>query len=163
MAIAERNKYLNQPEKQHDQVWCLIDRDEFPEQRFRDALRLAAKQDIHVAYSIESFELWFVLRFSLFRTEIGREAYLEKLNSYFKQHGYKAYQKNDKQIYDKLIELQPQALRNAKKLSSKYASESDILKHDPETTVDQLVLALNYQGKDRFDLSWWKTGTASES
>ncbi|WP_400263707.1 RloB family protein [Lacticaseibacillus paracasei] len=150
-AIAERQKYHKNPEHRYDQVWCLFDKDDFSDQRFREALRLAKEHDIHVAYSIESFELWFLLHFSLIHTEIGREAYLRKLSAHFKQLGYGAYRKNDKAIYDKLRPYQSQALRNAASLSQGYLNETDILRHDPETTVNQLVEALNQQGKDRFD------------
>jgi hypothetical protein len=38
----------------YDQVWCVFDRDSFPVQNFNNALQIAERNDIRVAYSNEA-------------------------------------------------------------------------------------------------------------
>jgi hypothetical protein len=56
----------------YDQVWCVFDRDSFPEEHFNRALALAKKHGIEVAYSNEAFELWYLLHFHYYNTGISR-------------------------------------------------------------------------------------------
>ncbi|WP_155287708.1 RloB family protein [Lacticaseibacillus zhaodongensis] len=149
-AIDERDRVKDNPDKRYDQVWCVFDRDQFPAERFREAIKLANQEGIHLAYSIESFELWILFHFSYFESEIGRKAYIQKIDGYFKKLGFAPYAKNDPDIYAKLLDFQHTALANAERLEEKQQSEPDILKRDPITTVNHLVMALNAMGKDRF-------------
>ena len=47
----------------YDQVWCVFDKDDFPDKNFNAAIALAKRNRIRVAYSNQSFELWYVLHF----------------------------------------------------------------------------------------------------
>lgn len=42
---------------QYDQVWCVFDRDDVPTERFNQALDLARRRRIKVAYSNQAFDL----------------------------------------------------------------------------------------------------------
>jgi RloB-like protein len=57
-------------EDNYDQVWCVFDRDSFPAQNFNAALELSRRHGIEVAYSNESFELWYVLHFEFLNSGI---------------------------------------------------------------------------------------------
>lgn len=48
-----------------DQIWCVFDRDKNPKnskgsKNFNDALKLAKKNELKVAYSNDAFELWYI-------------------------------------------------------------------------------------------------------
>ena len=47
----------------YDQVWCVFDKDSFPKDNFNNAVQLAQNNDFGIAYSNESFELWYILHF----------------------------------------------------------------------------------------------------
>jgi hypothetical protein len=45
-------------------VWCVFDRDSFPESNYARAFDLARTHRFHVAWSNETFELWYLLHFN---------------------------------------------------------------------------------------------------
>ena len=123
-----------------DQVWCVFDKDDFSIESFEKAIQRAAENKMHVAYSNQAFELWYVLHFEYLNTAIDRNAYIEKLTHYL---GFD-YRKNDPKIYKFLrckIEI---AIRNAERLMQEY-HPSRPGKDDPSTTVYQLVISLREQ------------------
>jgi len=123
----------------YDQVWCVFDRDKdganhSDAQNFNEALRLAAANDIKVAYTNDAFELWYLLHFNYHDTAIHRHDYITKLGVLLGAE----YKKNDPDMFQKLEDKMDHATRNAKKLLSQYnpsAPERD----DPSTTVHLLV------------------------
>ena len=138
-AIARRND----AGEEYDQVWCVFDRDKQPDnpknaQNFNEALRLAAQEDINVAYSNDAFELWYLLHFDYHHAAITRGDYITKLNS--KIPG--GYKKNADDIYDVLSDRIDQACKNAERLLSQYATPNPE-QDDPSTTVHLLVRELS--------------------
>jgi hypothetical protein len=128
--------------KKFDRVWCVFDRDPSKvnntAHRFREALRIAAKENINVAYSNECFEIWYLLHFHLYDTGIPRGDYKKKLTKLLGCD----YAKNSDDMYARLEDIQPQAIKHAKTLLASYDC------HDPEsdnpaTTVHLLVEELN--------------------
>ncbi len=101
-----------QKEIHYDQVWCVFDRDSFQLDQIEQAFDLAERNNILLAYSNESFELWYYLHFHLLVTGLGRRDYISKLNRLL---GFK-YEKSADNIYEKLLPLQTTALRNARHL-----------------------------------------------
>ena len=59
-AIERRDK-ANNSKNPYDEIWCVFDRDSFPKAHFYNALAMARKQSFRLAYSIEAFELWYLL------------------------------------------------------------------------------------------------------
>jgi hypothetical protein len=59
----DKRKERRKEGKIYDQIWCVFDRDSFPANRFNDALQKARISELHVAYSNEAFELWYILHF----------------------------------------------------------------------------------------------------
>lgn len=121
-----------------DEVWCVFDRDSFPPKRVVDAFDLAQKEKIRIAFSNESFELWYLLHFQYLDTAITRSDYCKKLTVLL---GGK-YQKNDPTMYQRLFLLQATAIKNAKTLHKGVVSNS-LHKTCPVTTVFELVQRLN--------------------
>jgi len=124
--------------EEYDQVWCVFDRDSFPEVRFNEALALADQSGIRVAYSNECFELWYLLHFDFCDTALGRAACCRRLSS--KIAG--GYLKNSESLYRLLLDLQPQAIRNAERLLAQYQPPQPA-RDNPSTTVHLLVKELN--------------------
>lgn len=122
----------------YDQIWCVFDRDSFPLENFNNAISSARSQGFSVAYSNEAFELWYILHFEYLNTGIPRKDYIRKLSLLLG----KKYEKNSETIYNELLDKQPTAIRNAKKLLTEYAPPVPA-KDNPSTTVHLLVQELN--------------------
>ena len=126
-----------------DRFWCVFDRDKNPNnpndsQNFNSAITLARNNGIDVAYSNDAFELWYLLHFNYYHTQISRKDYPDMLTDVL---GHK-YQKNSETIYEKLKDKQENAIKNAKRLLQEYKPpnpETD----NPSTTVHLLVEELN--------------------
>lgn len=126
-------------DEKYDQVWCVFDKDDFPEENILKAFELARVEQIKVAYSNKSFELWYYLHFNYHDTALRGTDYIDKLKD---KLGF-AYQKNDKNMYFHLLDRQPMAIKNAKKLSSSYDQIENEVNLDPYTSVYLLVEELN--------------------
>lgn len=137
VSLVKKTVELNNQE-QYDQVWCVFDRDSFPAQHFNDAISLAKRHDIKVAYSNEAFEIWYLLHFNYHTTAITRSGCIDKLSELLG----KKYEKNQEKMYDLLETRQSSAIRNAKKLLSQYTPRSPE-RDNPSTTVHELVEQLN--------------------
>lgn len=124
----------------YDEVWCVFDRDSFPKTRVSAAFRLITENKFKVAFSNESFELWYLLHYCYLDTKITRAQYCVKLSKYL---GFD-YEKNNPKIYEILLHKQSDAIRNAKRLEKIYpittGNECDAA---PTTSVYKLVERLN--------------------
>ncbi len=125
-------------EKEYDEVWCVFDRDSFLPNRVNSAIAKAEQKGFKVAFSNESFELWYVLHFCYLDAELNRHQYCQKLSELLGEN----YEKNSRHMYERLIKLQPAAIKNAKLLERKILNGS-WAKRLPYTGVHLLVQRLN--------------------
>lgn len=123
--------------KRYNQVWCVFDMDSF-KAHFTNAIDSALSKNFNMAYSNEAFELWYLLHFAYHDAALSRTQYEEKLTECL---GRK-YKKNDKELYEALLDKQPKAMRNAEKLLNSYSKQNPEL-NNPCTTVHRLVQTLN--------------------
>lgn len=121
-----------------DQIWCVFDRDSFEAQHFNEAIRLAESAGLRVAYSNEAFEIWYLLHFDYHTAALSRHDYGSRLSKLLG----KPYRKNDPQIYNVLRERQDAALKNARRLITRYKPHHPE-RDNPSTTVHLLVEELN--------------------
>lgn len=144
--VTEALRIKNERERRsdifYDEVWCVFDRDSFPPNQFNQALTLAGKSNIQVAYSNEAFELWYLLHFDYLDTGITRQQYCHKLNQKLRVLYQCNYEKNDDKMFERLLEKQSTAIQNAKTLLSSYPM-CDPEQNKPSTTVHLLVEKLN--------------------
>jgi hypothetical protein len=133
-ALRIRNDARKKDQIPYDQVWCVFDRDSNPIDHFNKAILFAQQNHINVAYSNQSFELWYLLHFHLQITSISRRDYIQKLGTLL-GHTYK---KDSDSIYDELLSLRADALHNSHKLLSTYKPLQPA-NDDPSTTVHLLV------------------------
>jgi hypothetical protein len=120
--------------EEYDQVWCVFDRDEFPNQDFNEAIALARRLGMKVAYSNEAFELWYLLHFQYLVTGMSRRDYIDRLKSLF---GH-PYAKNSEAMYTELEGHITNAMRNAERLLTQYEPLNPA-QDNPSTTVHLLV------------------------
>ena len=130
-ALKKRNEY--------SQVWCVFDRDSFAKHKFNRAFQMIEKyHNIHIAYSNEAFELWYLLHFEYCNTGISRKQYITKLSDLLGQK----YLKNSKDMYNLIKGKESNAIENAKRLIKSY-SQDEPAENNPSTNVYELVELLN--------------------
>ena len=134
----------------HDEYWVVFDKDDFDRlggrNQFDDAINKAKAKGINVAYSNESFELWYFLHFVFCDTRLKRSDYCIKLTRELKKATKGKiikYQKWSKDMGFLLKNKQTVAIRNAKTLLKAFKKEPLYLKKNPSTTVHCLIENLN--------------------
>ena len=150
--------------KDFEHKWIVIDRDTqrvngggHTKEDFNNALESAKSKksnlNIEVAYSNDSFELWYLLHFEYRNTAISRDEILKEVMKRLKQkepHKFASLTKDNiknenytKLIFTTLILLQNDAIKNAKKLLESYGESHKAESDNPSTRVHLLVEVLN--------------------
>ena len=134
--IKEREKTMG---KTFDYCWVVFDKDDYLD--FDEAISFAEENGFNVAYSNESFELWFLLHFNLLVNPIERSQYVKQLSKYLgipytKQSGFA------KRMYEMLKPLENKASKNADILIDRHIGLKPS-EANPSTTVHKLVCSLN--------------------
>jgi hypothetical protein len=130
------------------QLWVVFDYDikgaAGESKDYNDAIELAEKNGIRVAYSNDSVELWFVLHYKYHTASVTRNEYYEYLSSklnlnYEKEGKSKEFSQS---LYHILLPFQTIALQNAERLYNAQCEEN-YCDQNPCTTVHKLVIELN--------------------
>ena len=136
------------------EIWVVFDFDiqldnlEKQKLDYNKAINLAAQNDINVAYSNDSFELWFILHYLPLDIKWTRKEYYKKLSDLWNCNYEKAAKKIDfcRKIYTKLEEdkaaSQDAAIIRADRLFEEF-QDVTFADKNPCTTVHQLVKELN--------------------
>lgn len=132
-----------------DRVWLVFDKDNFND--FNEAIKKAKKLSFQCAWTNEAFELWYYLHFEYLDTGIERNAYIEKLQKFFRKKmgdTHFEYEKGNPNIYGLLQQhgSEDLAIRYAKKLRTLYKG-TDYASHKPCTMVDKLIEELKHPEK----------------
>lgn len=153
--------YASQYLDEYDSIWCVFDKDSFKPVQFNNACSTAISKGMNVAYSNESFELWYLLHFNFNDTQIGRAAYIKKLNKLFQANFNKNYQKNSEDTYQLLKSRQNTAIKNADTLEKKMCNlRSTPSNQSPITLVHHLVKKLNKNSREnRWNIKRYLQGT----
>lgn len=119
-----------------DEAWVVLDRDANPLKRvdkahFNRALELAKTNNIHVAYSNDAFELWFLLHYQ----DLWAATHRDHLYKILSTHRNEKYEK-PLDLYKEIKSLRPVALKRAAKLLKSDQSPADC---NPSTTIHILV------------------------
>ncbi len=128
--------------------WIVIDRDKervngggHSVENFNGTISSAKAQNIKVAYSNPSFELWYLLHYEYRNTPLDRDEVIEELKKYIPN-----YAKNSLTTYTEILPMQNIAISYAKKLIEMHTAYAKVLSPEndnPSTTVYQLVELLN--------------------
>ena len=125
-----------------DRCWLVFDKDDFKD--FNQVIKEATNAGFEVAWSNESFELWYLLHFRYQNTGLGRKECIKALEEVIRKHDPKfKYEKGNTDMYGILSESgdQSQAIKFAQKLRDSYTDEN-YASHNPCTRVDMLVKEL---------------------
>lgn len=155
--------------KNFQHKWIVLDRDVertngggHTKEDFNIAIQSAKSKkenlNIEVAYSNDSFELWYLLHFDYLDTPFLRDDINKRLITKLKEknpHKFSKLNKKNikdenytKHIYDELLELQETAIKNATKLLESYGNEYNPENANPSTTMHKLIEILNTLNKD---------------
>lgn len=123
----------------YSEVWVIFDKDD--NEDFDEAITLAKKEGLNVAWSNECFELWLLLHFQDLKSAIHRTDYYTKLNSHFKNINGGTYNKNISKIFDITSPFVEIAIQRSNSLLSDYNQDRNFCpsKMNPGTTVQKLV------------------------
>lgn len=132
-----------------DRCWLVFDKDDFKD--FNQTIREAEKAGFEVAWSNESFELWYLLHFKICvenyedgETRFDRKDCIKALENKIKKHDATfIYEKKDDSMYARLAQHGDQnlAIAQAEKLRELHMG-IDYASHNPCTRVDMLVKEL---------------------
>ena len=127
--------------KTYSEVWVVFDKDDNKD--FDDAIALAKKEGLNVAWSNECFELWLLLHFQDLKSAIGRDDYYSKLNTHFKDKNINngKYDKNIYDIFDITSPYVDIAIKRSNSLLEDHRCDNIFSpdKMNPGTTVQDLV------------------------
>lgn len=105
ISLVNRAFELSQ-EGSFDQVWCVFDKDDFNEQDFNDAIRIAKSNTFGVAYSNQAFEYWFILHFNDHQGGgMHRNEYNDRINGLLKPYKVKYDGNGSKIVEEDFFEL----------------------------------------------------------
>jgi hypothetical protein len=136
------------------EIWVVFDFDIKPDQveqqkeDYNRAIELAAIKGIKVAYSNDSFELWFLLHYQHLEQKWTRHQYYQKLGEWWECNYEKEGKKGEfcRKIYQKLLDDPRSDQNEAFSRASRMLSEQQELSfadRTPCTTVFELVKELN--------------------
>lgn len=134
----KRNSSKRRGHEPFDQIWCVLDRDDWTDNDFNSAIRQAENMGLKVAYSNQAFELWYLLHFHYYNFPMHRKDYENKLSELL---GW-PYSKNSSDMYVQLQSQQSKAVKNAWRLLELYPNPQPA-SDNPSTTVHILVEELN--------------------
>lgn len=150
--------------KDFEHKWIVIDRDiervnggGHTAEDFNNAIENAKSKrsnlSVDVAYTNDSFELWYLLHFEYRNTAILRDDIIKVVIERLKQldtHKFSRLNKDNikeanytKMIYEALLPMQGNAVSNAIRLIESYGEEHNPERDNPSTTIHNLVTILN--------------------
>jgi hypothetical protein len=118
-AIRLRDAQTDPP---YDHVWCVFDKDDSGAEQFHEAIAIAGRNGVEVAYSNQAFEFWLLLHFedhqgnSMLREDCGRrvQELLQQLDPKVK-YNYKKGKHISRALFD-LLEADDNTLRGGGQL-----------------------------------------------
>ena len=108
-----------------NRVWCVFDKDEFPDDYVCRAIAKARKNEVGVAFSNAAFEVWLINHFCCFSSEKSPSELIEVLDGLLKKCGCeKEYSKSDVELIETVfIPRLSEAIENADLACQKRIAE----------------------------------------
>jgi hypothetical protein len=123
-----------------DAVYCVFDKDNQAKGYFDTLHAIASSKPANVFVAITSvpcFECWVLLHFSLTTKPFKDcEDVNAELNKVLEKHGFKKYQKNDRQLFERLDPYLDTAIGNAQRACQQAEKNQT---DNPSTGVQQLI------------------------
>lgn len=146
-------KEAKKSQRSYDEIWVVFDKDRDRDQQNLQAIELASKSKIKIAFSSISFEEWVLLHFEKSTTAFqrsdcesrGQECTCQGaicVSTYIKTNHYPAYVKGKAKLYDDLSDKRDIALEYAAWLKYHHSNIANYHLLNPFTDVDNLVAQL---------------------
>ena len=130
------------PKENYFAKWVVFDRDDHPKDKFDNAINTAKANNIKIAYSNQSYELWLLLHFAPQTGWIHRDDIKKRLS---KELG-ESYEKGDDCVYEKVFHNQKDAIDRAVKLLDRFYRDNGdkYIPYDdnPSTSIVELIISL---------------------
>ncbi|MBE6005299.1 MAG: RloB domain-containing protein [Lachnospiraceae bacterium] len=102
-------------------VWVVYDTDDFPPEHINKTAEYCeqytdVETEYHAIWSNQCIELWFLLHFGLYHSDIHRKEYWPKLSEWLIKYGYGKYSKNRSDMFEILRPYMKTAIINATRL-----------------------------------------------
>lgn len=138
--------YVKSSPNIYKHVWVVYDIDDFPPDRINLTAELCQRSSTeetiyHPLWSNQCIELWFLLHFCYFQSDLHRSAYSGKLTMHMVSHGHGPYQKNCPDIFWALRPHMDDAVANAKRLEQQNEGRQPA-SAAPGTQVHHLIETL---------------------
>ena len=143
ISVVERGLELRQKAKKKKapfaKVFCVIDRDEHPIERYQRCFDVAYNyNDVEVIWINEAFELWYVLHFQALDVATHRRDLAKKCS----QLMGRKYHKSDTCVYAYLEDKIETAKANAEKLEGFWRGDPKPYLQNPSTNLRRLITLL---------------------
>ena len=137
--VEQRRRSLRrrQSDVAFDEIWCVFDRDEHP--FVAEAIALAERNEIGVAFSNPCFELWFVLHAQDLRRHTER-GIVQDLSA---SHGFTTGKALAVESWDRLRSTWEPAETRGEALDAMHNDNGSPPRSNPSTTVRRLVRQLH--------------------
>lgn len=129
----------------YSHVWLVFDTDDFPKDqidntvfRCKEINGAQTQTKYHALWSNQCIELWFLLHFSFFHSDVARKEYGPKLTAHLKKIKQGVYSKNRADMFDILLPYVDTAIKNAHKLADENDGKS-ATQSKPGTRVYELL------------------------
>ena len=128
------------------QVWIVCNKGDLSPHDFNEVLALCTESSnervkFRVAWTSDSFELWYVLHFAYVDSALGRSAYSQIITRHLNAEGHGAYERGRADMFDVFEGNTLTAIVNAEKLEESNAGHV-LSDSKPGTTVHLLVKEL---------------------
>lgn len=85
--VRRTEQLLKEEGVKYDEVWCVFDKDDFSEQQFNGAIKLAESLQYFTAWSNQAFEYWLLLHFEDHQGGgMHRNMYCQRLNKHLQAY-----------------------------------------------------------------------------
>ena len=146
-------KEAKKSQKSYDEIWVVFDKDRDRDQLNLQAIELASKAKIKVAFSSISFEEWILIHFERNTTAFQRSDCESRglqctcngaicASTYIKLNHYPTYVKGKAKLYDELSNKRDIALKYTAWLKYHHSPITNYHLLNPYTDVDNLVSQL---------------------
>lgn len=124
-------------------VWIVYDTDDFPADHINKTSELCTNLSTeetryHAVWSNQCIELWFLLHFGFFQSDIHRSEYWPKLSEWLKNIGLGEYSKGRSDMFQILWSYMDFAIANAERLDEVNEGKSPA-NSAPGTKVHKLI------------------------
>lgn len=121
--LEKAKKHAENSANKYKHVWVVYDTDDFERGAINRTAELCASYSnsettYHATWSNQCIELWYLLHFSFFHSDIHRSGYFPKLTANLEDMDKGKYEKNRNDMFSILRPYMDEAIRNAKRLDA---------------------------------------------